>query len=83
MKKILSHSRNETVPDQWEVQILVRILLKSTVIYVSEMDDEIIENMHMIPSRSIGEAIEKAKKILGMEKPGIVAIPDGVSVIVK
>mgnify|MGYP002512297468 CR=1 FL=1 len=48
----LSRSRNETVADQWESQILIRILQKATVIYVSEAPEEMIRSMHMIPAHS-------------------------------
>ena len=83
MRLFLSRGRLETVPDQWEAQILTRILLHSRVIYVSEMPDDIIKNMHMIPAHSIDEALTKAKNILGKENIKIAAIPDGVSVVVK
>lgn len=83
MQLFLSRGRLETVPDQWEAQILTRILLHSRVIYVSEMPDDIIKNMHMIPAHSIDEALTKAKNILGKENIKIAAIPDGVSVVVK
>lgn len=83
MSNILSHKRDETVPDQWEAQILVRILLHSRVIYVSQMPDETVKAMHMIPAHSIDEAIKKAKELLNKENIKIAVIPDGVSVIVK
>ena len=82
MDSILSKGRNETVPDQWEAQILTRILLHATVIYVSEMDDEIVKNMHMIPAHSLDEALDMARKIVGKDKAKITAIPDGISVMV-
>lgn len=81
MAIFLSRKRKETVPDQWQTQILLRILMHARVIYVSEMDDETIEKMHMIPAHSLDEAVLKAKKIVGAD-PKIVAIPDGVSVMV-
>ena len=80
--KILSRGRNETVPDQWQAQILLRILGRARVVFVSEAPDEMIRNMHMIPAHSIGEALEMAKEILGCESPTITAIPDGISVMV-
>lgn len=83
MELMLSRSRNETVPDQWEAQILLRILMKAKVIYISEMADEMVENMHMIPAKSIDEAMSMAKKILGKDDVKITAIPDGVSVVVR
>lgn len=83
MADFLSRGRNETLPDQWMTQILLRILLKQRVIYVSEMADETIRKMHMIPAHSIDEAIEKAKEILNKEKIKIAAVPDGISVMVR
>lgn len=38
--------------------------------------------MHMTPAKDIGEALEIAKKILNNDKPSVVAIPDGVAVMV-
>ena len=81
-EKILKRGRNETVPDQWQAQILLRILERASVVFVSEAPDEMIRNMHMIPAHSIGEALAIAKDILGNNAPTITAIPDGISVMV-
>ena len=81
MAEFLSRGREETVPDQWQTQILLRILGHASVIYVSKMPDKVVEEMHMIPAHSIDEAIEKAKEIVGGGAK-IAAIPDGVSVMV-
>lgn len=83
MENILSHGRNETVSDQWEAQILTRILLHARVIYVSDMPDKTVMDMHMIPAHSLAEAMKKAKQILNKEKVTITAIPDGISVMVR
>ncbi len=83
VESFLSRGRNETVPDQWQTQILLRILMKSKVIYVSDMADELVKKMHMIPARSIEDALTKAKNILLKQDVTITVIPDGVSVIVK
>ena len=78
----LSRSRNETVADQWESQILIRILQKATVVYVSEAPEELIRSMHMIPAHSLDEAMAMAEEILGSREATVTAIPDGVSVMV-
>lgn len=83
MELFLSRDRNETVPDQWQTQILLRILMSATVIYVSEMPDDLVKEMHMIPAKSLDDAIKCAKEILKKDDIKIVAIPDGVSVIVE
>lgn len=78
-----SRSRQETVPDQWQSQVLLRVLQHATVIYISDLDDAIVRQMHMLPAHSIGEALKMAAGILGKKDMQIVAIPDGVSVIVR
>ena len=79
----LSRGKDQTATDQWQSQVLLRVLKKATVVYVSEMDDETIEKMHMIPAKNVEEALQKAKAILNKEDATIVAIPDGISVIVR
>ena len=79
----LSRGRNETAPDQWEAQILIRVLKKATVVYVSEAPDEMIRSLHMIPAHSLEEAMGISERLLGRKDATITAIPDGVSVIVR
>lgn len=84
MDNILARGRKETVPDQWETQILARIMLKFKVIMVTDPDkQEMIEEMGMHWAENLNYAVEKAKKMLGKTKVSITAIPDGVSVIVR
>ena len=83
MALFMSRDRGETVPDQWQTQVMLRVLKRATVIYVSELDDKTISKMHMIPAKDIPDALEKARSILKKEDLGIVAIPDGISVIVR
>lgn len=83
MELFLSRKRNETVPDQWQTQVLLRVLMHASVIYISELDDKTVESLHLIPAHSIDEALEIAKRLLNKNDVKIVAIPDGVSVIVE
>ena len=83
MDEIMSRGRLETLPDQWMTQILSRILLRASVIYISEMDDKTVSDMHMIPAHSIDEAMTKAYEILGRNDCTVTAIPDGVAVMVN
>ena len=80
-KEFMSRDADHTIADQWESQILTRILMHATVIYVSEMDEELVKDFRMIPAKSLDEALNKAKEIVG-ENATIAAIPDGVSVMV-
>ncbi len=86
MDEILARGRNETVFDQWEAQILMRMLLKFTIIMVTKAPQQMIEDMHMKYAASVDEALSMAKEIMakkGNKDPKITVIPDGVSVIVK
>lgn len=86
MDEILARGRNETVFDQWEAQILMRMLLKFTIIMVTEAPQQMVEDMHMKYAASVDDALAMAKEVLakkGNKDPKITVIPDGVSVIVK
>ena len=83
MDKVLARGRNQTVPDQWQAQIILRVLQKARVVYVSKIDDETVEKMHMIPAHSLDEAIQKAKALVGRDDATITAIPDGIAVMVR
>jgi len=82
MELFLSRNRNETAPDQWQSQIMLRILKKATVIYVSNMPDSTVKEMHMIPASSLEDAVKMAKDIVNKDDVSITAIPDGVAVVV-
>lgn len=86
MDEILARGRNETVFDQWEAQILMRMLLKFTIIMVTEAPQQMVEDMHMKYAASVEDALAMAKEVLaqkGIADPKVTVIPDGVSVIVK
>jgi nickel-dependent lactate racemase len=78
----LSRGRNETVPDQWQTQIFIRVLQRASVIYISEAPDEMVRGLHMIPAHSLEEAMGLAEEIVGRKDATITAIPDGVAVMV-
>ncbi|MBU3144000.1 nickel-dependent lactate racemase [Clostridium sp. CF012] len=81
--RVLKVGRNDTVPDQWEFQILARILDTHTVILVTDMcDPEMIVKMHMKHAATFEKALQMAFEIKG-ENAKITVIPDGVSVVVK
>lgn len=83
LKNVRNIKKEDTIPDQWEFQILARILEKFTVIMVTdECDPKMITNMHMKHAYNFDEALQMAYQIKG-ENAKVVVIPDGVSVIVK
>jgi len=81
-QKIYRILQSDTVADQWEAQILARVLVKCSVILVTDLcDPQLIKNMHMMHAVSIEEALIMAEAIVGRESD-ITVIPDGVGVIV-
>ncbi len=82
MQRIKSIPPSETCPDQWEAQILARILTKckQAIIVSNHAEPHLIENMHMKHAATFNEALEMADALLGKETE-IVIIPDGIGVI--
>lgn len=81
---IESTAPEDTAADQWEAQILARVLKKcSKVILVSRhIDKKTVNDMHMEHAETFEEALYLTDEILGY-KAEVVVIPDGVGVIVK
>ena len=82
MAGILHRGRAQTLPDQWQAQIMIRVLQKASVIYLSDAPDDLVRSLHMTPAHSLPEAIALAEEMLGNPQASITVIPDGVSVIV-
>lgn len=83
MDKIMGIDASATIADQWEAQVLSRIQLKHKVIIVTDQcDHTLIENMHMLATNTLEEALCLAEELIGIPAK-ITIIPDGVSVIVK
>ena len=83
LEKLRKIPATETIPDQWESQILARILSKNPVIVVTDQcDHAIIHAMHMQAASTLQEALLLARRKTGSSAK-IALIPDGVSVIVR
>lgn len=83
LEKLLRIPATETIPDQWESQILARILSKNPVIVVTDQcDHAMIQAMHMQAASTLEEALLLARRKTGSSAK-IAVIPDGVSVIVR
>ena len=80
-QEIMNTPPEKTAVDQWQSQILSRILQYAHVIYVSDAPDQLVREMHMQPAHTVEEAISAADIILGNHLSKITVIPDGVSVI--
>lgn len=82
MATFLATPKDQTRIDQWQSQIFARLLMRATVIYISDAPDDMVSDLHMVPAHSLEEAMKKAEEIVGNPNASVCAIPDGVSVIV-
>jgi nickel-dependent lactate racemase len=82
-QSFLNTPKNKTIADQWESQILSRVLQYAKVIYISSLPDDMIKEFQMIPAHSLDEGMKKAEELLGNPNATVTAIPDGIAVIVK
>jgi nickel-dependent lactate racemase len=83
MDKIMQIPMESTIPDQWESQILARILIKYKVILVTDQcDPKMVTDMHMLHAYTLEEALKMAYEIKGADAT-VTVVPDGVSVIVQ
>jgi nickel-dependent lactate racemase len=79
--QFMATPQDKTIPDQWESQILARILRKYKLIFVTRPEMRgIIEDMKMTYAASLDEAMELAHS---WGKKSVTVIPNGISVIVK
>ncbi len=83
MEEIVTRGRERTEPDQWQIQIFLRVLMEHPVIMVTAAPREMVEHLGMTWAESLGEALEKAEAMLGNADAEVSVVPDGVAVIVE
>lgn len=75
--------QDQTIPDQWESQILARILMNHRVIFVSRPEMEhTLKEMKMEYAPDLETAVAMAREQKGPDA-SVTLIPNGISVIVK
>ena len=83
LRRIEAVPRDRTEPDQWQVQILARVMRRRRVIVVTrDCDHAMLRSMGLGAASTLEDGIAQACAAAG---PGarIAAIPDGVSVVVE
>lgn len=76
-------AQNQTIPDQWESQILARIMMKHRVIFVSRPEmEQTLREMKLDYAPDLETALAMAKADKG-DSAEITLIPNGISVMVK
>ncbi len=79
--QIMATPQDKTIADQWESQIMARILMNHTVVMVTRPElKSMVEDMKMRYAATLEEALDLAR---GMGKQSLTVIPNGISVIVR
>lgn len=72
----------ETIPDQWEAQMLARVQNRARCIFLTgEENRRLIEDMHMTWAGTPEQALALAEEMVGKDA-SVTVVPDGVGVIV-
>ena len=78
---ILARGRENTLPDQWQAQVLARVMQKASIILVtSHCDHGLVKDFGLIPAKDFAEAMTLAEGIVGREAK-ILFMPNGVEVM--
>ena len=79
--EIMATPQDKTIADQWESQIMARLLKKFTVVMVTRPElKTMVEEMKMVYAPSLEDAIAYARSL---GKESLAFIPNGISVIVS
>lgn len=81
LAQIQATPKKDTVPDQWESQILARILSRFHVVLISGADPELVRAMKMQPAENLEQALQIAETLVGRQGT-ITVIPEGISTII-
>ncbi len=82
LAQIQATAKKDTLPDQWESQILARILSRFHVVLISQCDPELVRAMKMHPAEDLPRALAIAEKLLGFSG-SVTVIPEGISTIIR
>ena len=70
------HNHAETIQDQWQVQILAKILMKSEVYLYSTLPDSEVLAAHLKPVRDIGALVRRLQAASGPDCR-VAVLPEG------
>jgi len=81
LERVRKVPRDATTPDQWQYQIMARVLKRfKVVMYAPECDSAMLKDMMVEVAASPADALAKAFAYCGKDAK-VAALPDGVSVI--
>ena len=68
--------RTQTVPDQWQLQVLGRVLARARVALYSSLEDDDVRAAHLTPIHDISAAVAQECERLGGDAT-VCALPEG------
>lgn len=80
LSRIREVPAERTPPDQWQYQILCKILTRCQVILVSDLPREMVEDMKLTWQPNLQAAVDYALQKMGPQAQ-VAVVPDGVSAI--
>lgn len=82
LEEIRRTPMEETVPDQWQYQILVKIMEKHPILFVARPElKEVINEMKFEYCESLDAAYKRAREIRG-EEADVLVIPNGIALVI-
>ncbi|MDR2459833.1 MAG: nickel-dependent lactate racemase [Deltaproteobacteria bacterium] len=83
LKEIESRSRDETIPDQWVIQLTASILIRRKVIMVTKAPGKYVQALGMEKCSSLEEALGLSEKIIKDPLAPITVLPNAVAVVIS
>ncbi|MDR2349536.1 MAG: nickel-dependent lactate racemase [Deltaproteobacteria bacterium] len=83
IKEIESRSWEETIPDQWVIQLTASILARRRVVMVTKADAGEVEALGMTKRESLAEGLELADRMVGSPGSPITVLPNAVAVVIS
>ncbi|MDR2198688.1 MAG: nickel-dependent lactate racemase [Deltaproteobacteria bacterium] len=80
---IESRKRDETIPDQWVIQLTASILRRRRVLMVTGAPENEVAALGMRKMESLTEALEVADSLTGDPDAPVTVLPDAVAVVIK
>jgi nickel-dependent lactate racemase len=83
LEEIESRDKEETIPDQWVIQLTASILKRRRVIMVTKADRADVEALGMTKVDTLKEALAMADKMTGDPLGNISVLPNAVALVIR
>ncbi|MDR1050969.1 MAG: nickel-dependent lactate racemase [Deltaproteobacteria bacterium] len=83
LAEISARGRDETVADQWVIQLTASIMVRRRVVMVTRAPAGVVRDLGMIPADTLGRALETAGEMVGDPLAPITFLPEAVAVVIR